>query len=160
VHSLELGPAMNGSPVILDLCMLLMMTLCLLAREPLWRNFTIQRQQFPPSIGGGNGVAHRGHVDPRVPRSHVERPSRRPLVFERPHSVATLRADEVSLLAEPAVSRPVPTRPREGDSAFRPASRDSRVSQGSRTSRVSRLSEHIGAIGPVVTGVVQDLLAA
>ena len=58
------------------------------------------------------------------------------------------------------VPRPVPIRSREGGSAFRPASRDSRVSQGSRTSRVSHLSEHIGAIGSVVTGVVQDLLAA
>jgi len=34
------------------------------------------------------------------------------------------------------------------------------VSQGSRTSRVSHLSEHIGAIGSVVAGVVQDLLTA
>jgi len=51
-------------------------------------------------------------------------------------------------------------RPREGGSAFRPASRDSRVSQGSRTSRASHLSKHIGAIGSVVTGVVQGLLAA
>jgi len=114
-----------------------------------------------PCIGGGNVVSRRDHVDLRVPRSHVERPSRAPLVFERPHSVDTLRVDrEVSLLTEPMVSRPVPTRLREGDSAFRPASRDSRVSQVSSTSRASHLSEHIGAIGSVVTGVVQDLLAA
>jgi len=46
-----------------------------------------------PSIGGGNVVSRRGHVDPRVPRSHVEGPSRAPLVFERPHSVDTLRVD-------------------------------------------------------------------
>jgi len=112
-------------------------------------------------IGGGNVVSHGRHGDPRVPRSHVEGPSRAPLVFERPLSADMLRVDrEVSLLTEPMVSRPVTTRPREGSSAFRPVSRDSRVSQGSRVSRVSHLSEHIGAIGSVVTGVVQDLLAA
>ena len=106
-------------------------------------------------------MSHGRHGDPRVPRSHVEGPSRAPLVFERPLSADMLRVDrEVSLLTEPMVSRPVTTRPREGSSAFRPVSRDSRVSQGSRVSRVSHLSEHIGAIGSVVTGVVQDLLAA
>jgi len=114
-----------------------------------------------PSIGGGNVALRRDHVDPRVPRSHADGPSRAPLVFERPHSVDTLRVDrEVSLLTEPMVSRPVPTRIREGDGAFRTASHDSRVSQGSRVSRVSHLSEQIGAIGSVVTAVVHDLLAA
>jgi len=68
-----------------------------------------------PPIAGGNVVSRRGHVDPRVPRSHVEGPSRAPLLFERPHSVDTLRVDrEVSLLTEPMVSRPVPIRLREG----------------------------------------------
>jgi len=106
-------------------------------------------------------VSRRGHGDPRVPRSHVKGPSHAPLAFERPLSADTLRVDrEVSLLTEPMVPRPVPIRPRAGGSAFRPASRDSRMSQGSRTSHVSHLSEHIGAIGSVVTGVVQDLLAA
>jgi len=42
------GPVMNGSPVILDLCMPLMMTLCRLAREPLSLNCTIERQQLLP----------------------------------------------------------------------------------------------------------------
>jgi len=37
-----------------------------------------------PSIGGRNVVSRRGHGDPRVPGSHVEGPSRAPLVFERP----------------------------------------------------------------------------
>jgi len=66
-----------------------------------------------PSIDGGNVVSRRGHGDPHVPRSHVEGPSPAPLVFERPHSVDTLRVDrEVSLLTELMVSRPVPIRPR------------------------------------------------
>jgi len=90
-----------------------------------------------PPIGGRNVALRRDRVDPRVPRSHVEGSSRVPLVFERPHSVDTLHVDrEVSLLTEPMVSRPVPTRLREGDSAFRPASRDSSVTGVPRVPRV------------------------
>jgi len=157
VHSLETGPVVNGSPVTRFVHAVDDDAMSTGSRASLAKLYD-RASAVSPSIGGGNVALRRDHVDPRVPRPHVERPSRRPLVFERPHSADTLRADqEVSLLTEHVVSRPVPTRLREGDGAFCPASRDSRVSQGSR---VSHLSEQIGAIGSVVTGVVQDLLAA
>ena len=106
-------------------------------------------------------------VDCGVPRSHVQpewsMPSSmqdrsvRTSVFHRPHSVATLRADEeVSALSGRVLPRPIPTCPLverniPPSCPSRPVSRVSRASQGSRASQMFEQA------GLVVAGVVQDM---